>query len=106
MYKNNYVTIDRTEFIKNIYSNIEQVKLIFNIKNINISSNKIHGEGEKKIFTDILSRSKSGNYLIFSPDADVIVLSLIALNQLNNANIKVCRNYQLDNKDIIDINIF
>ena len=105
MYKNNYVTIDRTEFIKNIYSNIDQVKLIFNVKNINISSNKIHGEGEKKIFTDILTRKQSGEYLIFSPDADVIVLSLLALNKLDNSSIRVCRNYQIDNKDIININI-
>jgi 5'-3' exonuclease len=93
----------------NLYTEIDNIKLTTNLKTIIYSSPKDLGEGEKKIFMDIVKQNKQGEYLIFSPDADVIILSLIILNKLNENNllqtsIKICRSYQLDKLDIIDIN--
>ena len=68
-----------TEFIdlKNELKNICK-----KLKDITISSSYEFGEGEKKILEHIIHNKKSGSYVIFSPDADTILLSLIMQNKL------------------------
>lgn len=102
---------------QNIYNNIDsfefkrELKDIFiNIKNINISSAYEFGEGEKKIVEHILENKRSGKYVIFSPDSDVVLLSLIIKNKLLKNNIESEFNilkYDLNTEEIecYDINI-
>ena len=65
------------------------------------------GEGEKKIMEDIIENAEEGKYVVYSPDADVIILSSIMINKLkNNSEIYVLRFDQQELKyDIIDINM-
>lgn len=68
-----------------------------------------YGEGEKKIMEDIIANKNKeyDNYLIYSPDSDIIVLSIIIKNQLtyNPNNFNIMRyNQQEKNYDIININ--
>jgi 5'-3' exonuclease len=58
-----------------------------NLNNILVSSSYEFGEGEKKIIENILLNKKSGSYIIFSPDSDVILLSLLVQNKLLKNNI-------------------
>jgi 5'-3' exonuclease len=63
-----------------------------------VSQPDVPGEGEKKIMENIIDFAQSGNYLIFSPDADVIILSLIMCSKLHKkralANFGVLRHNQ------------
>lgn len=63
-----------------------------------VSQPDIPGEGEKKIMENILEFAQSGNYLIFSPDADVIILALILCSKLHKkrafANFTILRHNQ------------
>jgi len=62
------------------------------IKEIVISHQKVFGEGEKKIMEHIITHKYNGNYAIYSPDADVIILGIIAYNSLNNkSNVNIIR---------------
>ena len=58
-----------------------------NLSNIEISSSYEFGEGEKKIMEHILNYKKEGSYVIFSPDADVVLISLLIQNKLFKTNI-------------------
>lgn len=84
--------------LKNKYKSLE--KYIF-------SGSNIPGEGEKKIMEDILENKLTGKYVIYSPDADVIILSSIMINKLNNnSEIYVLRFDQQELKyDIVDIKV-
>lgn len=63
----------------------------------------IFGEGEKKIM-DYIYTHLSDNYIIYSPDSDMTILSLALLSH-HNCNIKLLRhNQQQNDYDIIDIN--
>jgi 5'-3' exonuclease len=66
------------------------------------SGNNIIGEGEKKIIDDIINNDFSGNYMIYSPDADMMILSMIVTTKINkNNNIYILR-YD-DNIDKYDV---
>jgi 5'-3' exonuclease len=62
-------------------------EICVNLKDIIISSSYEFGEGEKKIMEDILHEKKEGSYVIFSPDSDVVLLSLLMQNKLYKLNI-------------------
>ena len=81
--------------IQDIYNNIDSFEYKNELKNIckklkdiTISSSYEFGEGEKKILEHIIHNKKSGSYVIFSPDADTILLSLIMQNKLLKLNIE------------------
>ena len=57
------------------------------LKNFIVSSAYEFGEGEKKITENILQHKRSGKYVIFSPDSDMILLSIIIHNKLKRLNI-------------------
>lgn len=79
------------EFMLKISSSLKSDNFVENLKKKHkqlkeyvFSGSNIPGEGEKKIMEDILSKNMKGNYAIYSPDADLIILSSIVLNKLNN----------------------
>lgn len=76
-----------------------------NLKNIIVSSAYEMGEGEKKIMEYILNtKGTKGTIGIYTPDSDVVILSMIIKNKLNSS-INILRHNQLDNViDIISIN--
>lgn len=53
------------------------------LTDIIISSHLEPGEGEKKIMEDIITTNLIGNLIIYSPDSDVIILSVLIRNILN-----------------------
>ena len=64
---------------------IAELKLMLPyVKKICVSSMKTSGEGEKKIMDDIITNKKKGSYVIYSPDNDVVLLSALMMNILNN----------------------
>ena len=73
-----------------------------NLKDVKISSSYEIGEGEKKIMEDVLYEKKDGTYVIFSPDSDVVLLSLLMQNKLIksgiNPNFNLLRYDQIHNK--------
>lgn len=121
LFEENIISVDRTcitsysSFLNYIYEelNSEQFKyelytLIPNLKTFKISSPLEIGEGEKKIMEDIILNNYSGNYVIISPDADLIILCLIQKNMLNKKNIQntfqiIRQNMQKETIDLIDI---
>jgi len=82
-----------------------------NLKSYTYSGMYEYGEGEKKIVDNIRSvHHKKGQYLIYSPDSDVTLLSLILSCRLENdikqsiSDIKILRHNQQKNMyNIIDI---
>lgn len=88
----------------------------YNLKKIIVSSTYELGEGEKKIMEYILTNKIKGKIAIYTPDSDVIVLSMILYNKLNNCNsvntcnsdnncINLLRHNQIENViDVISIN--
>lgn len=89
----NFMTI-LEEYILN-YFNSYKIKII-------LDSYTNFGEGEKKIVFKIHELPQKSNIVIYSPDADVIILMLL---ELNNLYIKIMRfDQQLNQLDIIDIN--
>jgi 5'-3' exonuclease len=82
-----------------------------NLDNIVVSGNKEQGEGEKKIITDIIFNNR-GESVIFSPDADIIILAAILKNILKykknlHSNITIIR-YDTYNKlyETLNVNEF
>lgn len=80
--------------IQDIYNNIDSFEFKLELKmlckkleNITVSSAYEFGEGEKKIMEHILHYKKPGSYVIFSPDSDTVLLSLIMHNKLIKDNI-------------------
>lgn len=69
------------------------VKTIRNIcpelTSFTISSQNVPGEGEKKIMEHVIKYAQSGRYILFSPDADVIILGMILYNKLAIKNIDI-----------------
>ena len=103
-----YITSWST-YIQEIFNNLNSPSYKFKLKktcinliNISLSSAYEFGEGEKKIMENILFNKKSGSYIIFSPDSDVALLSLIMQNKLFLNNIKntfnLIRHNQNDNE--------
>lgn len=84
-----------TGHIQDIYNNISSFhfkmeihEICPNLKDFIVSSAYEFGEGEKKITEHILQYKKSGNYVIFSPDSDTVLLSIMMSNKLNRLNIQ------------------
>ena len=77
------------------------------LEQVIISGTNIYGEGEKKIMEHIINLEKKGTYTIYSPDADVVILGLICLNQINaDSNVTVLRfNQQTEEYDFVDLSI-
>jgi 5'-3' exonuclease len=82
-----------------------------NLNSIIVSSAYEMGEGEKKIMEYILYQKLKGDIAIYTPDSDVIILSMIMYNTLCNSHvddkltINLLRHNQLENViDIISIN--
>lgn len=74
------------------------------LESIIVSDQNIYGEGEKKIMENMIKEHLPGNYTIYSPDADMIILGIIETNIIDNSHIKILRfNAQEANYDIIDI---
>lgn len=79
-----------------------------NLKNYDVSGPDVIGEGEKKIMENIFENMKEGKYNIISPDADMILLSIIMksrfLEKNINAEFSILRlNDTTGEKDYIDI---
>jgi 5'-3' exonuclease len=78
------------------------------LKHYVYSSSLENSEGEHKIlrFLRSLPVGSSGPFLIFSPDSDMSVLSLIASSRNSLHDIKIVRhNQQKENYDIVDVDI-
>lgn len=87
-------------------TNIQE--LCINLNDIYVSSSYEFGEGEKKIMENILYNKKAGSYIIFSPDSDVIILSLLMQNKLYKINIDTKFNlirHDQQNNEIENISI-
>lgn len=78
-----------------------------NLEEIIISDQNVCGEGEKKIMEHIIETKAQGSYTFFSPDADAIMLGLIAQNELNNkSKFTILRfNQQTEEYDIVKIDV-
>ncbi len=92
--KNNSIGGMWSNNIQDIYNNIDSFEFKLELKmlckkleTITVSSAYEFGEGEKKIMEHILHYKKSGSYVIFSPDSDTVLLSLLMQNKLNKDNI-------------------
>lgn len=105
--------ISWTIFVENIVNamNSESFKKTLkqhheNLTEIIISDHNSFGEGEKKIMEHIIENKKKGDYVIYSPDADVIILTMIAHNMLKNeSNFTVLRfNQQSLEYDTVNVN--
>jgi len=96
--------LNRININKNIINNYETfIRENINCEQIIFSGCEDRGEGEHKIFIDIYERNNHNNYLIYSPDADVIILSLILSNKFNNINSLVIAKQREENILFIDI---
>lgn len=73
-------------FMRSIYEHFKDFK--FHKANVIINGPDVFGEGEKKIMEDIVINEKSGDYAIFSPDADLIVLAIILQSILAQKGVK------------------
>lgn len=120
LYEDNKLSYDRgkiiswTPFMKSVQLMLSSDELSSElraicpiIQEIILSHQDVYGEGEKKIMEHILENKKVGNYTIFSPDADTIILGIIAQNQLNNgSNVTVLRhNQQTKEYDTVNIDL-
>jgi 5'-3' exonuclease len=90
---------------------VKNFKSKYKLKRYIVSPPSVYGEAEKKIMEDIMEHSKSGKYVIYSPDADLIILGMVLQNLLTNNNIKVkiniLRHVQQENIFVfIDIQTF
>ncbi len=112
----NILTGQWANHIQDIYNNLESFEyktklknICPNIKNIIISSPYEFGEGEKKILEFIMQHKKEGSYIIYSPDSDSIIISLIIQNKLIKSNINTSftilkdnKNYNKDEEDYVE----
>lgn len=77
--------MNSSEFINEIKS------LCINLKSYTYSGNNEFGEGERKIIWNILKEKNKGNYMVHSPDADVILLSTLMQNKIDDSKFKIMR---------------
>ena len=75
-----------------------------NLLEIEINHRSIPGEGEKKIMEKIVERNNQSNYLICSPDSDLVMISIILSTILKKSNLYVIKTNR-GNYDCYDINI-
>lgn len=93
-YLSNIKSITKNKLIKN--SNLiltpKDYEFYTKIKHFEYSDTNIKGEGEMKIYDLISSLPKNENILFYSPDADVILLSMISKNSNNITVLKYDQN--------------
>lgn len=121
IYENNKIQMEQmgiiswSRFLDNILNVLssdefknEISKDYINFKNVIISSSNEPGESEKKIFDYIYEIHIPNNkYLIFSPDSDLVILSLIANVKLCKSMFSIIRyNFQYNEYIYLDINKF
>lgn len=85
-----------------------RVKLQSKFKNLTryvFSGTNVFGEGEKKIMEDILHHKCYGTYVIYSPDADIIILSMIMRNKVNSSYFVMRYDQYNNDYDVVSINI-
>ena len=103
-----YTIIDKLKETLNSTTIINSYKHFTNLKQIIFSDHNVYGEGEKKIIEHILSEKKEGNYTIYSPDSDMIMLGMMGSNMIENTQMKIVRANIVElnktNCNIIDIN--
>lgn len=119
-YEMNKITYDRSKIISwatfmtdllNVLSSVQFKKEIKqhnpNLNELIISHQGVNGEGEKKIMEHIIQNKRHGNYVIYSPDADAIILGMIATTLLNNdSKFNILRfNMQTDEYDCVNIHM-
>jgi 5'-3' exonuclease len=122
LFENNRIYIERTnitaytsftKFICEKIMNEEFKNKIFeilpNLKQYIVSEPSEFGEGEKKIIENIRLNNFGGNYVVISPDADMIILCLIQRNYFNKKKIDnkfqiIRENIKNNSIDVIDIN--
>lgn len=70
------------------------------------SGSNVPGEGEKKIMEDVLANSNSnkGTYIIYSPDSDVVILSMILANKLPTSSFYMLH-YEQNKKEYTCVSI-
>jgi 5'-3' exonuclease len=73
---NSFMTRVTTELTDKEYINNLKKKYV-HLEEFTFSGANIPGEGEKKIIEYILQNNSDGKYVIYSPDSDVIILSMI-----------------------------
>lgn len=83
-----------THFIRSVVDKIKEMSsrvydLCPKLQRYIISSPDNPGEGEKKIMEDVIKTGAIGKYIVFSPDADMIILSMIMQNRLESMKKKV-----------------
>ena len=95
------------QFLNSDYSDLLKKK-IPTLREYIVSPSNIPGEGEKKIMQNIIESNKSGNYSVFSPDGDMIVLMMIVQTILStngkNFNCNVIRlayDYKCPSQDTV-----
>jgi 5'-3' exonuclease len=119
-YEMNKISYDRskiiswTSFMSNIllilqsHTFLHNLKSLHpNIKHIIVNDQNNKGEGEKKIMEHIIESKAKGSYVIYSPDADAIILGIIGQNILNNSSeFNILRyNSQSNEYDLVNISI-
>jgi hypothetical protein len=90
-------------------SYIKHIKKICpNLETYIVSGPDVPGEGEKKIMEHIIQNKLSGKYTIYSPDGDVIILSMILKNQVNESSVFNILRYDqdTDSYDFVSVNLF
>jgi hypothetical protein len=97
---------------KNLQEFYSEIKTICpKLKYYIISGPNTKGEGEKKIMEDVILYKLAGNYSIFSPDADLIILSIILHSLLADLNVQttfsIIRYEQMTgDHGLINVNLF
>ena len=116
IYENNKFSFDRSligpnsnlmDKIVKVFEKKMFLKDLPYFENIIISNHDNPGEGEKKIMEDIIEKSNKGRYCIYSPDSDMVVLSII-LQNIINCESSFCilrRDRNIDQYDHIDTSI-
>jgi hypothetical protein len=85
----------------------DKLKTCFpNLSKIEVNPRDFPGEGEKKIMEKIVEKNTKCKYLIYSPDADVILISIILNSLIEGSEFNVIRkNKLLQTYELININI-
>ena len=73
-----------------------------NLGEIEISHRNIPGEGEKKIMEKIVERNNKCNYLIYSPDSDLVMISIILSTIVKGSNFFVLRTNRIQHNYYYD----
>ena len=117
LYNKNKYSFDRTKLVA-WHSFMEKIGLLLtseefkdnlnqkfkNLTRYVFSGANVFGEGEKKIIEDILFNKMIGKYVIYSPDSDVIILSMILHNKIKSDFFVMHYDQNNVKYDIIDIN--